>query len=94
MIKSFKGKIAESIFNGIRSPRFPDHLQKTARRKLKMIDSAHNTSDLTVFPGNRFEVLKGDRDGRSSIRINDQYRICFFWDGVDAYDVEIVDYHT
>lgn len=68
-------------------------LHKAALRKLRMLDAAHELSDLRAPPGNRLERLKGDRDGQHSIRIDDQWRICFRWRSGDAYDVEIVDYH-
>jgi toxin HigB-1 len=64
-----------------------------ARRKLKMLNAATNVTDLRVPPGNRLEALKGDRKGQHSIRVNDQYRVCFCWRNGDAFDVEIVDYH-
>jgi len=68
-------------------------MQAVALRKLRMLHHARRLEDLSVFPGNRLEALKGDRRGRWSIRINDQWRICFRWHEGDAYDVEIVDYH-
>ncbi|HEU5298760.1 MAG TPA: type II toxin-antitoxin system RelE/ParE family toxin, partial [bacterium] len=71
----------------------PD-VQRTARRKLAMIDAAETLQDLRVPPGNRLEKLTGDREGQYSIRINDQWRICFRWEGNNAYDVEITDYHS
>ena len=68
-------------------------VQRVARRKLRMLNNAQSLSDLRVPPGNRLEALRGDRAGQHSIRINDQWRICFEWRGTDAYEVEIVDYH-
>ena len=68
-------------------------MQKVSLRKLRMLDAATRLDDLRVPPGNRLERLKGDRSGQHSIRINEQWRICFRWHGGDAYDVEIVDYH-
>ena len=68
-------------------------MQKVALRKLRMVDAAAGLDDLRVPPGNRLERLKGDRSGQYSVRINDQWRICFRWHGGDAHDVEIVDHH-
>lgn len=94
MIRSFKDAQAEAIFEG-RSPgkRFPADIIRAARRKLIMIAEARVIEDLRVPPANRLEALRGDRAGQHSIRINDQWRICFVWTGVDAEDVEITDYH-
>ena len=64
-----------------------------AQRKLRQLDAAHELRDLTIFPGNRLEALRGDRRGQHSIRVNDRFRICFVWRGSDAHDVEIADYH-
>lgn len=91
MIVSFKDKEAERIFNGLRSRRF-DAIAKTAYRKLAFLHSAGALADLKS-PGLQLEALKGDRAGQHSIRINDQYRICFEWQDGKAVDVEIVDYH-
>lgn len=91
MIRSFKSKDAEALNGGIRVPRFQS-IEKAARRKLRMLDRSRELRDLRI-PGNHLEALKGDREGQYSIRINDQYRICFVWSGRDAEDVEIVDYH-
>ncbi len=85
--------MAEAIFTRRRSPRFPEELYRTAQRKLAMIDAATSINDLRVPPANRLERLKGDRKGEYSIRINDQWRVCFNWKDGDAYDVEITDYH-
>ncbi len=93
MIKSFKNSDTENVYNCERVSRFSNDLQRAAERKLELIASAHNVNDLRVPPGNQLEALKGDRKGQFSIRINRQYRICFRWEGDDAYDVEITDYH-
>jgi proteic killer suppression protein len=93
MIRSYKDKEAERIFGRQRSRKFPDELQSTALRKLRMLNRAINLSDLRVPPANRLEKLKGDRAGQYSIRINDQWRICFEWRNNDAFEVEFVDYH-
>ena len=93
MIKSFSDKETEEVFNQIYSQKIAKDIQKIALRKLIMIDNANDLDDLRVPPGNRLEKLKGDRDGQYSIRINDQYRICFTLKNGDAEDVEIVDYH-
>ena len=93
MIKSFKDRDTEALFRGQRIRRLPSQLQRTARRKLLIIDAATQLATLKVPPGNRLEALKGDRRGQHSIRINQQWRICFVWRDGHAYDVEIVDYH-
>jgi proteic killer suppression protein len=72
---------------------FPNDLAKVARRKLRMLESATTLEDLRNPPGNRLETLVGDRTGQHSIRVNDQWRVCFVWRDGDAYDVEVVDYH-
>ena len=82
------------IFQGTRSKKLPFEIQNTARRKLKYIDAAKNLGDLRAPPGNRLEALKGNRRGQHSIRINDQWRICFRWEKGNALAVEIVDYHS
>ena len=92
MIKSFKSKDTARLFNRLSSRRWRD-IAGTARRKLEMLNAAKSLAELRVPPGNRLAALKGDRRGQYSIRINDQWRICFVWRGGDAYDVEIVDYH-
>ncbi|MFH0821700.1 MAG: type II toxin-antitoxin system RelE/ParE family toxin [Pseudomonadota bacterium] len=92
MIKSFKNKETEKLFNGERC-RLPYGIHITAQRKLRSIHAANDLSELRALPGNRIEALKGNREGQHSMRINDQWRICFVWTGEDAYDVEIVDYH-
>jgi proteic killer suppression protein len=93
VIRSFKSKEAESLFNRNPSRRLPEEIQRVGLRKLKMLHRAQTLQDLRVPPANRLEALKGDRKGQRSIRINDQWRICFVWKNNDAYDVEIVDYH-
>jgi len=81
------------IYNREGSKRLPRDIQQVALRKLRMINNAKNMNDLRVPPANRLEKLKGDREGQYSVRINDQWRICFAWRNGDAYDVEITDYH-
>ena len=93
MIRSFKDREAERIFKRGRSHKLPDDLQRTALRRLRMLNRATQLSDLRVPPANRLEKLKGDRSGQYSIRVNDQWRICFRWRVNDALEVEIVDYH-
>ena len=98
MIRSLKGKFAVALADmpgGGKAPKgFPADLMKAALRKLSMIDAARTIDDLRVSPGNRLEALKGDRKGQHSIRINDQWRICFVWSETGGADnVEIVDYH-
>jgi toxin HigB-1 len=93
MIESFADPEAEKIFKGRASLKLPQTIQKTARRKLLYLDEAEDLRDLTAPPGNRLEELRGNRIGQLSIRINDQWRICFKWVKGKARDVEIVDYH-
>ncbi len=93
MIMSFADKETEKIFHQQFSRKLPHEIQRTALRKLMMIDAADRVEDLMVPPGNRLEALTRDRMGQYSIRINDQYRICFSVDGAHFHDVEIVDYH-
>ncbi len=93
MIKNFADKETKKVFKQIFSKKFPQSIQHTALRKLILIDNAERLEDLWVPPGNRLEALSGDREGQYSIRINDQYRICFSNEGNSFYDVEIVDYH-
>ena len=93
MIHSFKCKEAEKVFKGKFSAKLPQSIQLLAARKLEMLDSAETLDDLRSLPGNHLEALKDNRDGQHSIRINDQWRICFVWRENNAYDVEIVDYH-
>lgn len=93
MIKSFGSKVEEAVFNGKCPKGFPADLFKVARRKLHMVDAAANLGDLRSPPGNHLEALSGDRAGQHSIRINDQFRICFRWTDAGAESVEITDYH-
>lgn len=93
MIASIKGKLAEAIWNGAAVKGFPADLVRPAQRKLAMIAAAVELTALRQPPGNRLEALKGDRLGQHSIRINDQWRICFVWRDGAAHEVEIVDYH-
>jgi proteic killer suppression protein len=93
MIRSFKRKAAAAIFEGKLLKGFPPDLFKTARRKLEAINAATSLEDLRVPPGNRLEALSGARAGQHSIRINDQWRVCFVWTAEGAENVEIVDYH-
>ena len=93
MIKSFADAETEKIYLGEFSKKLPANIQKTARRKLVYLDEADVLQDLLAPPANRLESLKGDRAGQHSIRINDQWRICFVWKKPHAYQVEITDYH-
>jgi proteic killer suppression protein len=93
MIKSFADRETEGIWNGRRSRRLPVEIQVIALRKLRLINAANSVNDLRIPPGNRLEMLKGNRSGQYSIRINDQWRICFTWQEGEANDVEIADYH-
>ena len=93
MIVSFRDREAERIWSGEGSRRLPGDIQVVALRKLRVIDAAEDLADLRNPPGNRLEALRGDRAGQHSIRINDQWRICFRWSDGGARDVEIVDYH-
>ena len=92
MIKSFKDKKTENLFNGKNIKQF-ESFRKIAERKLLMIDCASSINDLRVPPANRLETLSGNRKRQYSIRINSQWRICFIWSNDGVYDVEIVDYH-
>jgi proteic killer suppression protein len=93
MIRQFKDKEARKIWEGTISRRLPMDIQVVARRKLRMLNNARHLNDLKVPPANRLEALKGARKGQYSIRINDQWRICFVWSNGNADAVEIVDYH-
>ena len=93
MIISFKSKETELIYNGTFSRKLPQDIQKTALRKLIMLDSSKSLDDLRVPPANHLEKLSGDREGQYSIRINDTYRICFSFKDGQSVEVEIVDYH-
>lgn len=93
MIKSFADAETEKLWHGTRSRKIPPDIQQRALTKLQLIDAAVELSFLRLPPGNRLEALKGSRAGQHSIRLNDQWRICFVWNGSDAERVEIVDYH-
>jgi len=93
VIRNFADREAEKIWSGTPSRRLPQDIQSVARRKLRMLGNAAVLDDLRTPPANRLEALKGSRKGQYSIRINDQWRICFRWTDGDAHDVEIVDYH-
>jgi toxin HigB-1 len=93
MIASYRNKETEQVAMGVRVKKF-EAIARIAQRKLLGLRSASTLEDLSVHPGNRLEALKGDRKGQYSIRINDQYRICFTWKDGSAYDVEVVDYHS
>ncbi len=93
MIKGFKCKETLTIWKGIISKRFPADIQNRALNKLRMLDAASSIDDLQNPPSNRLERLKGNRQGQMSIRINDQWRICFIWQVCNAYGVEIIDCH-
>ena len=93
MIRSFKDPEAEKIFKRERSRKLAQNIHRGALKKLLVLDAADALADLRVPPGNRLEKLSGDRKGQHSIRINDQWRICFHWENGDALDVEIADYH-
>ena len=92
MIRTFRCQDTRELFGDVDVPRFRA-FERVARRKLMYLHRARSLRDLRVPPGNRLEALKGDRKGQHSIRINDQWRICFSWRDGDAFDVEIVDYH-
>ncbi len=93
MIKSFADRETEKVYRRVYSKKLHTDIQKAALRKLRMLNNARSVQDLRSPPGNRLERLKGDREGQYSIRINDQWRICFEWRKDDAYEVEITDYH-
>ena len=93
MIQSFADRETELIWSGRRSRVFPPDIQATALRKLRLLNQARVLQDLRIPPGNRLEALKGDRTGQHSIRINNQWRICFTWSVSGAGNVELVDYH-
>ena len=92
MIESFKDKQTESLFHRQFVKRFSG-LERPALKRLRLLDRAESLAVLAAFPGNRLEALKGDREGQYSIRINDQWRICFVWTDLGAAEVEIIDYH-
>lgn len=93
MIAGFRSRETETIWSGRRSRHLPADIQDGALRKLRLLNNARTLEDMRVPPGNRLEALKGTRAGQHSIRINDQWRICFVWRNGHAHDVEIVDYH-
>jgi toxin HigB-1 len=93
VISSFNDKRATAIFLGKAPKDFPIGIADVSRRKLRMLDVAKSLSDLRNPPGNRLEALRGDRAGGHSIRVNDQWRVCFRWHEGNAFDVEIIDYH-
>ncbi len=93
MIKTFRDAETAKIFQRRASRKLPPTIQQTALRKLRMLNNAVTLSDLRIPPANRLEKLAGDRAGQYSIRINDQWRVCFVWQDGDAHDVEITDYH-
>lgn len=93
MILSFADKQTERIWNGEVSRRLPTEIQSIARRKLRMINNARRLDDIRIPPANRLEALKGDMKGQHSIRVNDQWRICFRWSNAGVTDVQVVDYH-
>jgi proteic killer suppression protein len=93
VIRSFADKDTERLWKRRRARSIPADVQRRALRKLVMISAAESIQDLRVPPSNRLEALKGDRKGQHSIRINEQFRVCFVWKGGDAYEVEITDYH-
>jgi proteic killer suppression protein len=92
VIRSFRGRDAEALIQGLPTRRFGS-IARVAQRKLAQWQAAQRLDDLRVFPGNRLEALGGNRRGQHSIRINDQYRICFIWRDGEAHEVEVVDYH-
>jgi len=94
VIRSFRDKETEKVFLRERSRKLSSDVQRIALRKLVMLDAAQTIQDLRVPPGNRLEKLSGDREGQHSIRINDQWRVCFRWEEGSAYNVEITDYHS
>ncbi len=93
MIRSFKDKETWRIFSREYSKRLPAEIQQIALRKLRMLNNSNSINDLRVPPANRLEKLRGEREGQYSMRINDQWRICFEWNENDAFNMEIVDYH-
>ncbi|MCX6902929.1 MAG: type II toxin-antitoxin system RelE/ParE family toxin [Verrucomicrobia bacterium] len=93
MIVSFASRKAERLWQRRPDHGLPPQIERVALRKLTQLDRSQELRDLQLPPGNRLEPLRGDRAGQHSVRINDQYRLCFRWQGEDAYDVEIVDYH-
>jgi proteic killer suppression protein len=94
VIRSFADRDTLRVFQRLQVKRFSFDIQRMAYRKLLIIDATESMSDLRIPPGNRLEKLIGNRDGQYSIRINEQWRLCFRWKGNDAFDVEIADYHS
>ena len=92
-IKNFKNSDAKKIFEGRFSKKLPQQIQQRGRESFKQLDAAVNLNDLMIPPSNMLEELKGNRKGQHSIRINQQYRVCFVWENGNASEVEIVDYH-
>jgi len=93
MIQNFKCKATKKIFDGSVSRKFPQDIQQRARRKLRMLNNARDLNDLRLPPSNHLEKLVGDRIGQHSIKVNDQWRLCFIWQDSVITDVEMVDYH-
>jgi toxin HigB-1 len=93
VIQSFRSKETARVFQEEGSRKLPSQIQELALEKLQMLHAAERLEDLAVFPGNRLEKLRGNREGQHSIRINNQWRICFVWRDRGAHEVEIVDYH-
>lgn len=93
MIRSFACKETEALFYRNKVKKIPSNILRVAFKKLRILDAAMNLKDLQVYPGNKLEKLKGDRTGQYSIRINDQFRVCFRFMDRDAFEVEITDYH-
>jgi len=92
MIRTFRCKETQRLFERLPSRRWRS-IERVVRRKLEMLNAAASLNDLKVPPSNRLEALRGDRQGQYSVRVNDQWRLCFVWHDRDAYDVEVVDYH-
>ena len=93
MILTFANDASARLWDGFRPAELPPSIHKTALRKLTQLHAIQTIDELRIPPGNRLEALKGDRSGQYSIRVNDQFRVCFRWDGRNAHAVEIVDYH-
>lgn len=93
MIKSFRSRETEQLFNRIHPRHLPHHIHETGMRKLWMLDAATDVHELRIPPSNHLEKLSGRRDGQYSIRINEQWRVCFMWREGNAYEVKIIDYH-
>ena len=93
MIRSYRDRDSQAVAQRLRVAKLPANVQRGAQRKLMLLNNAKTINDLRIPPGNRLEALSGDRNGQYSIRINNQWRICFVWSDGNAYQVEIVDYH-